>query len=123
MPKKRITARPKDADAVGSALLAVQAAAAKLGNAVSREQELHYMRGVMKSGAIVRLIGTPNAETQKEHSASSAEKVVESDGTYSEFLKSCRDSVVERIGAEAEYFVAQMNAQLAVKLATVTAGA
>lgn len=92
----------------------IAATADTYAQALARESELHALRGVRKSEAIVRLIGTDNAETGKPHSASSAEKVVESDAEYAAFLKSCRDSVVERIRREAEYEAAKMGAWLVV---------
>lgn len=111
---------------VGSTILAIRRAGEKLAQAAARELEVHSLRGIKKSEAIVRLIGTPNAETSTEsvmkpHSATSAEKVVESDKEYAAHLAACRQSVVDRILAEAELEVAVLSAQLTVKLATVEA--
>jgi hypothetical protein len=88
---------------VGGQLAHIAFAGEVLAQAVAREAELHSLKGVRKSEAICRLIGTENAETEKPHSASSAEKVVESDATYAWFLADCRNSVVLRIRAEADY--------------------
>lgn len=105
---------------VGAAFVAIGYAAGQLANAVERESELHSWRGLQKSEAICRLIGTNNPENDRPHSATSAEKVVESDQVYAAFLATCRESVVARIRAEAEYESAKLAAQLAVKLAEPT---
>jgi len=99
---------------VGSTFTAITAAGERLAQAMARESELHSLKGIRKSEAIVRLIGTENAETQKPHSASSAEKIVEADPTYAQFLAECRQSVIDRIRAETELTTAKLGGQLAV---------
>lgn len=104
-------------DTLGAAIIAVEAAAQKLAEAVRAEMALHSARGVKKSEGICRLLGTNNPENDRPHSATSAEKVVESDQLYADHLAACRDSVVARIRAEAEYESAKLTAQLLVRLA------
>lgn len=106
-------------ETIGSTLVAVEAAAERLAQAMAEELRLHSQKGVEKSAAICRLMGTPNAETDKPHSASSAEKVVESDAEYAAFLAKCRQSIVARVRAEAEYEVAKLGARCAVELAQI----
>jgi hypothetical protein len=88
-----------------------------LGKAMAREAELQSLRGLEKAEATLRIIGTPNPLTQKPHGSTSAEAVVEQDPKYFAFLKECRQSIVARFEAQANYDAAALRAQLAVKLA------
>lgn len=87
-----------------------------LGRAMAREAETQSQKGPKKAEAIRRLMGTPNSLTEKPHSASSAEAVVELDPEYFTFLKECRIAIAERYEAQANYDAAVLRAQLAVKL-------
>jgi hypothetical protein len=99
----------------------VAAAAERYARALETETRLHSERGLEKAAAIGRIVGTPDPLTERAHSATSAEKVVEQDKKYSAHLARCRLSVVERIRYEAEYEVARLNARLAIAAAATTA--
>ncbi len=93
-------------------------AGVRLAEAVEREMLLEARRGIETEAAIKRLIGTPNALTGKEHSASSAEKIKETDAGYKLYDAGRIDSIADRHRAWAEYDAAKLEAQLAVAMAT-----
>jgi len=71
-------------------------------------------RALAKADAIRRLMEQPNAETGKMHSASSAEKIVESDAEYAAYRARQREVEVEKHRAWAAYEAAKLNAQLVI---------
>ncbi len=85
----------------------------RLADAVTLELELEAKKAGEKSDAIRRLIGSPNYETDKPHSASSAEKIVETDRDYATFLATLRDATAKKILARAEYDAAVVAGKLA----------
>lgn len=91
----------------------------ELAGATRREMYLQACKAEKKADAIRRIMQTPNEETNKAHSASSAEKIVESDREYRAFLASQCDAVCEKIKAQAMYDAAKLTAQLSVKLVDV----
>lgn len=105
------------------AIAQVTAAGERLAQAAARVQELEDARPMIKSAAIRRLMTTTNEETQKPHSASSAEKIVESDAEYFAHRQLQRDAEVEKHRAYAAYEAARLDARLAVDLAGLMAGA
>jgi hypothetical protein len=90
----------------------VQAGSA-LAAAVVAEMELEARKPSEKSDAVRRLIGSENPETGKAHSASSAEKIVETDRDYADFLATMRDAVAAKIVARAAYDAAVCAGRLA----------
>lgn len=99
----------------------VEAAGERLAQAVARVQELEDERAIVKSQAVRRLMLTNNEDTGKQHSASSAEKIVEVDGEYAAHRKLQRDAEVEKQRAYAQYEAAKLRAKLAVVLVEVAA--
>lgn len=98
---------------------AIEATAAALGLARAAEQALEDERPLVKSAAIRRLMGTENPETGKPHSASSAEKVVETDAEYMAHRRAQRDAVVATQEAWGRYEAAKQRAALAVQLTPI----
>jgi hypothetical protein len=92
----------------------VLAAAEVYAQAITLILELEDGRAAEKSAAIRRLMQTENDETGKQHSASSAEKIVETDGEYAAYRKRQRGAEVEKHRAEAALFAAKQRARLAV---------
>ena len=105
-------------DAADEAIAAVEAAAAALGDARTREQALEDDRPAAKSAATLRLIGTLNPETGKPHSASSAKDVVETDPEYAEYRRQQRAAVMATEMARGAYEAAKLRAKLAVEVAS-----
>jgi hypothetical protein len=91
----------------------VREAGIALAAAVVAEMELEARKPSEKSDAIRRLMGSENAETGKPHSASSAEKIVETDRDYAEFLVTMRQAVFSKIIARADYDAAVVAGRLA----------
>ena len=94
----------------------IEEAAERVGMAVDAVLDLEERRPLVKSQAIRRLMGTENPETQKAHSASSAEKVVELDADYAAHREQQRAAEVEKIRAWAALDAAKLRAQLHVHL-------
>lgn len=65
--------------------------------------ELEDQRPLKKSEATTRIMGTPNPETNKPHSASSAKDVVESDDRYMEHRRLQYDAVVDEETARGKF--------------------
>jgi len=99
---------------VALAIAAVEAAASALGAARAHEQTLEDQRPLVKSAAIRRLMGTDNPETAKPHSASSAEKVVESDAEYFAHRQQQASAVVATEEARGAFYAARYRAELAL---------
>lgn len=91
---------------------AVNAAAKEYGEAQARESELEDERCFVKRDAIRRIMQQPNDETGKPHSASSAEKVVETDSEYAAFRKTQRDAVIATQLARGRFYAAKLRAEL-----------
>jgi len=85
----------------------------KLAGAVVAEMEMEAKKPAEKSDAIRRLMQQENPETGKPHSASSAEKVVETDRDYANFLTTMREAVHAKIIARAHYDAAVCAGRLA----------
>lgn len=71
-------------------------AATRFAVARVEEQKLEDERHVVKQRVIARLMATDNAETGKQHSATSAEKVVNLDPEYAEYLARQRSALLEK---------------------------
>jgi hypothetical protein len=103
------------------AIDSIEAAASRLAAACRAEMELEDGRPAEKSAAVRRLMGSENPETNKPHSASSAEKIVETDGEYAAYRRRQYDAVVEKQRAYGAYEAARLRAKLSVGLAVVEA--
>lgn len=101
---------------------AVEAAAKSYGEAQARESELEDDRCFAKRDAIRRIMQLPNEETGKPHSASSAEKVVETDSEYAAFRKTQREAVVATQLARGRFYASRLRAELEIAVAKDTAG-
>jgi hypothetical protein len=99
-----------------AAIQRVTYAAQAYGEATTAESRLADGRCIAKRDAIKRLMQTTNEETSKQHSASSAEKVVETDAEYMAYRDSERAAVVETIVARGNFHVALLTADLEVAL-------
>lgn len=100
------------------AIRRIESTGERVAQAYATVQDLADGRAVEKSAAIIRLMQTTNAETTKPHSASSAEKIVESDAEYSAYRRRERDAEVEKHRAEAAYSASKLTARLEVELYT-----
>lgn len=87
-----------------------------LAELTGREMDLQADRHSAKHAAIVRLMQETNLLTQKQHSASSAEQVCESDLAYREYLRELSEIVVAKITAEGQAEGARLRALLALSL-------
>ena len=105
-------------DVTEEAIRDYQVAAGRHAKAVLDEMELLDQAGPEKDRAIQRLMGTPNPLTEKPHSASSAEKVVELDPGYRAFLQEKGGAVAKRLGAEADMKASYLRALNAVLTGT-----
>lgn len=94
----------------------------ELADAVRAEQQLEDGRALAKSAAVRRIMQTLNEETGKAHSASSAEKIVESDEGYAAYRVAQANAVVEKQRAFARYEAAKLRARLAVSLTEAVVG-
>lgn len=105
---RSMSAREK-ADA---AIARIEAAAERLAAAHRAIQELEDGRPAEKSAAIRRLMQTENTETGKPHSASSAEKIVETDAEYAAYRRRQADAEVEKHRAIGAFEVAKTSARI-----------
>jgi hypothetical protein len=96
----------------------IRIAAQALAIATTDEMQMEFDKAAEKSKAIQRLMNVQNPETNKVHSASSAEKVVELDPEYYAWLQRKSQATVKTIEAKAQYECAKLIAQLAVNNAT-----
>jgi hypothetical protein len=94
----------------------VKSAAQAYGEATAAESRLADGRCIAKRDAIKRLMLTLNEETNKQHSASSAEKVVETDAMYMAYRDAERAAVVDTIIAKGNFHAALLTADLEVAL-------
>lgn len=96
----------------------ITAAAAALADAARREAELEDNRISVKMAAVERIMKSgDNPLTNKPHSFSSAEALVNTDSTYSDYLGQCRDAAHARMIARGNYDAALATARLAVETA------
>lgn len=102
-----------------SAIAAVNAAGERLAQAIRTIQELEDARPAEKPAAIRRIMQTTNEETQKAHSASSAEKVVETDAEYAAYRRRQADAEVEKHRAFASYETAKLTARLELEMLSI----
>lgn len=107
-------------ETANTAIEAIEQAAERLAIATRTEMELEDQRPLMKTLAIRRLMGMENPETQKPHSASSAEKLVEADPEYSAHRARQAAAVVETIKARGAYEAQRRRADLAVAMSEVS---
>lgn len=103
-------------------LVAFREAAEKHRGLAFREMELEATRGLVKSEAIRRIMEQENPDTGKPHSASSAEKIVESDSAYAAHLKAQRQTVFEKNAAWAQVEVARLRVRLGIALVHAEVG-
>ena len=104
------------------AIEAVTIAAEAYGQARAAEASLEDARCIVKRDAIRRIMATTNEETTKQHSASSAEKIVETDATYVAFRERQREAVVATQLARGQFYAARCKAALLVALVGELAG-
>lgn len=96
---------------------AVEQAAERLAAAMRQVQELEDERPNVKSACIAEMIGTPDLlKPSGVHSASSAEKVVESHARYAAHRQLQARAEVEKHRAHGAYEAAKLRGQLAVEL-------
>jgi hypothetical protein len=110
--------KPAPPPAPGEFFADFERATESLATAFAREHETQSLKGLRKAEAIGRIIGTTDPLTQRPHSASSAEKVVEQDPEYFAFLAECRAAIVDRIRREGDYQGCLLRAQLSIRLAS-----
>lgn len=105
------------------AIAAIEAAGERLAAACRQEMWLEDQRALVKALAIRRLMTTTNPDTEKPHSATSAEKVVETDAEYAAHRARQADAVVETIKARAAYEAAKRRADVAIDLGMLLSSA
>lgn len=110
------------ADAAHLSIRLVQDAGEQVAQAHDTVTRLADGRAEAKAAAILRLMQTMNPLTHKQHSAASAEAVVESDLDYASYRAVERAAEVERWRALAHYESAKLVAALDVGLAQTTNG-
>lgn len=95
----------------------ITAAAVAIADAVRRESELEDNRISVKMAAVERIMKSgDNPLTGKAHSFSSAEALVNTDITYSDYLGQCRDAAHARMIARGNYDAALATARLAAEV-------
>ncbi len=100
-------------------LTRLQHAAEGLVEATDVVAALEDQRAEQKRNAILRLMQETNPLTQKPHSASSAEAVVETDATYAQHRRAQREAEANKIYARATYECAVLRARAAAQPAEV----
>ena len=91
-------------------------AGALFADLAGEEMDREAQRPVEKDAAIRRLMQTTNELTEKPHSASSAEKIVETDTEYRAALKAQREVVVQKNHAFTRMQAAKLRAEMAIAL-------
>lgn len=99
-----------------AAILAIEAAGTEYADAVEYERGLEHYRPRAKAEAIARIMATENPETKRQHSASSAEKIVETDPDFWQLCQDQRAAAAATIRARARYEAARRTADLEVAL-------
>lgn len=97
-------------------IAAIETRAEQLAEIVRTIQQNEDDRSAFKTTAIRRLIGTDNPETGKPHSATSAEKAIESDPEYRGFREVAGRLEAEKHLAFGRYEAAKLRARLEVAL-------
>lgn len=97
-------------------------ARASYADRVKQEDKIEAERARAKSDAIARIMQTTNPLTGQPHSASSAEKVVETDEQYATYLFNKRSLVHEKLRHETAYKSAYLRAELQIALCRVALG-
>lgn len=97
---------------------AVNVAMAVRGESQARDERDDFLAALVNS-----LIGQPNPLTNKDHSATSAEKAAKDNEDYKAKDRAVLDSECKRILAWADYERAKLSARLAVAAATSEASA
>jgi hypothetical protein len=120
-PEDRPMPQTLSAPSVTAAIAAVEAAATAYGHACAREMELEDERALLKAAAVRRLMQTTNELTNKPHSASSAEAVVEIDREYATHRAQQRDCVVIKNMMYGQMKAAELRARRAVGLEAIEA--
>lgn len=105
-----------DDSSARAAILAIEAAGSEYAEAVEHERRLEHYRPRKKAEAIARIMATENPETHKQHSASSAEKIVETDPDFWQLCQDQRAAAAATIRARARYEAARRTADLEVAL-------
>ena len=98
------------------AIATIDVTARDLAEAVRFEMQMETAKAIAKSAAVQRLMQVDNPETGKLHSASSAEKVVETDDEFATFRATQIRAVVTKYLALGRYESAKLSARLAVAL-------
>ena len=101
-------------DKVDALIVGVEEASLALGLAHAQEQRLADLKPLVKREAILRLMQTTNELTGKQHSASSAEAVVELDPEFMTHRQAQSDSVISRFVADGHYWAARLRAERAI---------
>lgn len=105
-------------DEIEQAIAWYQDSARDYATQLDAELEAEDRRPLVKREAVLRLMEQTNPLTNKVHSASSAEAVVESDPDYAEFRVMQRQGVVDKNTAFATMIAARLRAEaLIAKLA------
>ena len=106
------------------AINAYETARATFADFLRLEMELEAHRAGIKAGAVARLMGeiNPSSRDGKQHSASSAEAIVETDGEYAAYLLNQRNVVHAKNRAYTQAESAKLRASLAITLCKVSAG-
>lgn len=84
--------------------------------AAQQEMAMEAGRPAVKREAIARIMAGTNALTNKPHSASSAEAVVEMDQDYAAYLRRQREVVAEKNGHYTDMTAAKLRAELNIAL-------
>jgi tRNA G37 N-methylase Trm5 len=103
-------------------LAAYASAAEQYRTLVAAEMLLEDTRPLVKYEAIGRIMGTPNTVTNKPHSASSAEAIVETDAEYWAVLAKKRQAVVDKLHAHASLEAARYRIQEALTVMAAVRG-
>lgn len=99
---------------VEQAISRFMSASIALQHATRVEVEGERRKPVMRRNALLRLVGSLNPLTEKPHSASSAEPLVNDDAEFSAFLRGCTDAVIDRMAAETAVEVTRWHVELAI---------
>jgi hypothetical protein len=106
------------------AIDAYETARASYADLLREEMKLEAERPLVKSAAVLRLMGeiNPQSKDAKLHSASSAEAVVESDEQYAAHLLNQRSTVHAKNRAHTASEAARLRASLGITLVKAMAG-
>lgn len=102
-------------DPIEQAIANLEARGVAWGDAESYEQQLADDRALEKQAAILRIMQTTNPLTSKQHSASSADAVVEQDAEYRTYRQKQSDAVVKKFTAKGQFEAAKLRAERLVQ--------